>query len=107
MTGRRFLGGMLLVVMVACRSHVKNDWDCTMSAEGTACATIAVLDSQKAAGDVTVAERLLSPSSAVFNELRLPEVIGRVVFLPFVDKYGNRHEKSIVYYLEQPSNWHL
>jgi hypothetical protein len=40
-----------------------------------------------------------------FNTLRSKEELGRVVFVPYVDKAKNRHEISTVYYVKYQSDW--
>lgn len=36
---------------------------------------------------------------------RTTESVARVWFAPFIDKYNNRHEESIIYVVDQESSW--
>ncbi|MFC1659308.1 type IV conjugative transfer system lipoprotein TraV [Pseudomonadota bacterium] len=44
-------------------------------------------------------------NSMDLKSLRTNEKVTRVVFAPFIDEYGNRHEQSTVYIVDEQPNW--
>ena len=39
------------------------------------------------------------------TDFRSKEKVSRVKFSPYIDRAGNRHERSIVYFIEQKADW--
>jgi type IV conjugative transfer system lipoprotein TraV len=46
-----------------------------------------------------------SDNISSFDFYRSKEKVARVMFAPYIDEAGNRHDKSVVYYLEQKAEW--
>ena len=44
-------------------------------------------------------------TSTGLKSLRTKEKVSRVVFAPFIDSNGNRHEESVVYIVDEQPNW--
>ena len=58
-----------------------------------------------AAVDIIVPDVDTETKDDVLLKQRAPERVARVWFAPFIDKYNNRHEESIIYVVDQESTW--
>lgn len=108
----------LLLVTTSCINPVSSNWSCRNSFSGS-CKTILEIDNSiadnKNYGNTNLDnmfkrknnDNSVSPfdSANPFNSFRSRESVARVMFSPYIDEAGNRHDKSIVYYLEQKSEW--
>ena len=107
---RRILCLTLLVATVGC-SPVSSSWTCKTNLKGT-CNSIWEIDNgQKGENRNSInlkndfEQKVYKTNITNFSEFRSKESVARVVFLPYVDEAGNRHDISVVYYLEQKSEW--
>lgn len=107
----------LSLVTVSCISPVSSSWSCKNNVVGS-CKTIGEIDNNLVAnkdnrGEINLNNKLkqenydsgINGSNISFNSFRSKENVARVMFSPYIDEAGNRHDKSIVYYLEQKAEW--
>lgn len=109
----KYLCCFTLLITVGC-SPVSSSWSCKGNVKG-GCKTINEIEndySQKETVDIrnsfknkTNTENVKNKDIASFNDFRSKESVARVVFAPYVDTAGNRHDVSTVYYLEQKAEW--
>lgn len=100
-----------ILLTVACNSTVKNNWDCPMQ-KGGICKTIQEIDYGYNNSKLSIDKNNLSKFKTLtqqrpnsFEELRSKEMVSRVVFAPYIDKAGNKHDISQVYYVEFGAEW--
>ena len=109
---KRILCLILLVVSVGC-SPVSSSWTCKTNLKGT-CNSIWEIDNDDQKDETkkninlkkNFKQKVYKTNNTTnFNDFRSKERVARVVFSPYVDEAGNRHDISVVYYLEQKSDW--
>lgn len=103
----------LCLIASAC-SPVSSYWSCKGHVKGS-CKTINEIDNNSSENNninlknsfknKNETESLQNNNISSFDDFRSKESVARVVFSPYVDAAGNRHDVSIVYYLEQKSEW--
>lgn len=91
--------------MTAC-SPVSSTWSCKGKTKG-GCKTIYEIEQNY---DDKVHTRLNLKQEdkkdfSSFEDFRSRESVSRVVFGPYIDSAGNRHDMSTVYYLDQKAEW--
>lgn len=105
---------ILFCLLITSCSPVSSNWSCKNDLSGS-CKNIRDIDS----GATSISNNSKNAqnnyfnnknnyyryNNTAFNEFRSEESVARVVFAPFIDEAGNRHDTSIVYYLEQKSDW--
>jgi hypothetical protein len=102
---------IILPLLLSC-SPVSSSWGCKGNLTGS-CRTISEIDDNSLSFDDEKNLRDFKEQktqgntndSHSFDIYRSKEKVARVLFAPYIDKAGNRHDKSIVYYLERKSNW--
>ena len=104
---------LTLLIIIGC-SPVSSTWSCKGNVKGS-CKTINEIEndySQKETVDIENSfkdkinnENIKNKDISSFNDFRSKESVARVVFAPYVDTAGNRHDVSTVYYLEQKAEW--
>lgn len=107
----------LLLITASC-SPVSSSWSCKNGLKGS-CKTIKEIDTgyidnnKNDSKSVNLKEKINQKSNnnisstedSSFNDFRSKESVARVKFSPYVDEAGNRHDSSVVYYLEQKAEW--
>ena len=106
----------ILSNITAC-SPVSSNWSCK-SGFVSSCKTIKEIDSGGNVEEVSADEfkfdsKVVSNDNSnqpdtndiSFNSFRSKESVARVKFSPYVDEAGNRHDYSVVYYLENKAEW--
>lgn len=104
------------ILTVGC-SNVSSSWSCKNSMNGT-CGTIKEIED----GNITNKDNKNNKNKffiknnknimkeeekelSNFDDYRSKESVARVIFSPYIDEAGNRHDYSTVYFLEQKSEW--
>ncbi len=117
---RRTIGLLAMLLCVGCSNNIHSSWGCaTPVVDGQSCLTISQADVKANTQEKPVPEsentqvRVLAPTSGPSfmhkdDEVllhRTQERVGKVWFAPFVDKYNNRHDQSVVYFVDSQSKW--
>lgn len=105
----------LSLLISACASNVRSDWDCKLPGGGTCkemseidngyISNISDIENKSFLKKVEKENKNVSINYNSFEDLRTKEKVSRVMFAPYIDKYGYRHETSVVNYVEQKSDW--
>jgi hypothetical protein len=106
---------IFLVLLNAC-SPTSSSWSCKATLNGM-CKSIGEIDSgyndKLKSNSINLKDEKNSKKNkednlkniTSFDDYRSEEKVSRVMFSPYIDEAGNRHDKSIVYYLEQKAEW--
>lgn len=107
---------LLAVSLVVSCAPISSNWSCKSSLAGT-CRNIGEIDNNYAKNDyddnnIMVKNNKTKSKVAMteenitsFNDYRSKEKVSRVMFSPYIDEAGNRHDKSVVYFLEEKAEW--
>lgn len=111
---KKYIYLTILILLITNCSPTTSSWSCKGSIKGS-CKTIHEIDNGYEKGKVNKIEKELkeniksrrqeSQEMSSFDDFRSRESVARVVFTPYVDTAGNRHDVSTVYYLEQKAEW--
>lgn len=127
MNRNRFGCLIALFLVAGCSSNINSSWTCpTPTVEGQACLSISGADARANSKDKQNASEKTIQSAPVLKVLskqvaplnlsemqleqnpqlhRTEEKVARVWFAPFIDRFNNRHEDSIVYFVDSNSTW--
>lgn len=110
---------LISLALVSCISPVSSSWSCKSSLKG-GCRTIAEIDNNEnknnyrkhkknntSKNDFKTSQSTIQSNlnKSTYEEIRTAESISKAVFAPYIDKAGNRHDFSTVYYVERKSDW--
>lgn len=101
---------IILTLLITNCSPVSSSWSCKGNTKGS-CRTIKEIDnnsinsskSKKYDFDFKNSEKVVKKND--LNDYRSKEEVSQVLFMPYIDKAGNRHEKHVIQYLEQKAEW--
>lgn len=111
---------LVSLALVSCISPVSSSWSCKNSLNGD-CRTIAEIDNNKnknnyrkhktnntSKNDFKTSQSAIQSNlikKSTYEDIRTAESVSKAVFAPYIDKAGNRHDFSTVYYVERKSDW--
>ena len=101
---------IILTLLITNCSPVSSSWSCKGNTKGS-CRTIKEIDnnsinssqSKKYDFDFKNAEKVVKKND--LNDYRSKEEVSQVLFMPYIDKAGNRHGKHVIQYIEQKAEW--
>lgn len=116
MKNKFVLAAALLGLQSCAGSNIGSSWNCaTPSVDGKACLNITEADARtreqidtgprKVSEEVLVVKLGIAVPDQEPMPYRTSERVARIWFAPFIDKYSNRHEDSLVHFVDQDSNW--
>ena len=105
----KFFYYTISLLTISC-SPVSSSWSCKGNTKSS-CRTIKEIDnnsinsskSKKYDFDFKNSEKVVKKND--LNDYRSKEEVSQVLFMPYIDKAGNRHGKHVIQYIEQKAEW--